>query len=341
MIEYLKRALDDAHVVELRHLTNGRATSGTFDNLDALLSTTRKLSADGNLYTTLNRPAGARATNRMNAKALRNDDIGVICRIPFDLDPVRPVGTSSTDLELAAACEVRQELVTLLSSYGWPMPALAISGNGAHALYRVRVKATDGWRRAAAALYAGIDRALLESQREAGVNFDVSVKNPARIWRLYGTVNRKGEATPERPHRNASIRLPAGAWQVVDTDTLKRTIAALRSPPAAPQTASIGHNKVAFGSGDYRTLDAVRWFRAHGAYKRWLPDGKHAVRCPWGHEHTTTSPTGTDTVIWERGDSGWPTFHCSHAHCEGRTLRDVMALWDDADAFCAKEYEHG
>jgi len=31
------------------------------------------------------------------------------------------------------------------------------------------------------------------------------VFNPARIWKLYGTVSRKGDSIPERPHRLARI----------------------------------------------------------------------------------------------------------------------------------------
>ena len=49
----------------------------------------------------------------------------------------------------------------------------------------------------------------------------------------------------------------------------------------------------------------------------------------------------TDTVIWEKGDSGWPTFFCAHAHCADRGLNDVMAYWGDADQFCTQEWANG
>jgi hypothetical protein len=62
------------------------------------------------------------------------------------------------------------------------------------------------------------------------------------------------------------------------------------------------------------------------------------VRCPWDAEHSSIdSDHSTATVIWE-SDGGWPTFHCSHDHCDGRTIRDVMAIWGDADAFCARQF---
>ena len=37
------------------------------------------------------------------------------------------------------------------------------------------------------------------------VAIDTSVHNPARIWRLPGTMNCKGDSIPERPHRMARI----------------------------------------------------------------------------------------------------------------------------------------
>jgi hypothetical protein len=170
------------------------------------------------------------------------------------------------------------------------------------------------------------------------VKFDTTVRNPARIFRLYGTTNRKGEATVERPHRVASIRMPAGAWQVVPTRVLVQTVKALRPTVVHEPIRRNSRPDMPCGQGDYKTLNALAWFQAHGAYARALKDGKHAVVCPWSGEHTTHSPTST--VIWAHGGSGWPTFHCSHAHCEGRTLVDVMRLWGDADAFCAQEYSH-
>ena len=90
------------------------------------------------------------------------------------------------------------------------------------------------------------------------------------------------------------------------------------------------------GSGDYSSLDVVAWFKAHGQYHEQVEPGKHYVRCPWEAEHSDGIDAQVkDSVIWE-ADGGWPTFYCSHAHCEGRTIRNVMEVWGDADAFCTK-----
>lgn len=94
------------------------------------------------------------------------------------------------------------------------------------------------------------------------------------------------------------------------------------------------------GEGDYATLDAVAWFEHHGAYGKPLSGTKHAVECPWIGEHTQPSRAeDSDTVIWEGGAGRWPTFFCAHAHCLDRGIREVLAYWSDADAFCSAVFQ--
>lgn len=328
--EYLGRAIQDCGRLEVRYPDGARWRTEWFDSVSGILQAMERL-AHHNLYTTLNRPRDG------IAGPLKDDDVVTICRIPFDLDPERPAGCASTDAELQAALQARAHVVMLLTGMGWPMPALGMSGNGAHALYRCRIPNSPAWRTTAVSLYRGLRERTRETLDDLGVRLDTAVHNPARIWRLYGSRNRKGTETPERPHRMATITLPAGAWQTVSLSVIERTAQAL-TPVKEPVKRVSSHQCIS-GRGDYRTLDVVAWMQAHGAYRRDLGAGKHAVTCPWIDEHTTTSLTGSDTVVWE-ADGGWPTWHCSHAHCEGRTLRDVMALWGDADAYCARTFQH-
>ena len=170
------------------------------------------------------------------------------------------------------------------------------------------------------------------------VVFDSSVNNPSRIWRLYGTVNRKGEPTVERPHRRAEIVIPH-RWPAVSPEQVYGLAAFFARQHQRRSPASLGQRGPVTGAGDYRTLNAVTWFQQHGLYRRPLGSGKHAVACPWDTEHSSSDPDcSTATVIWEAADS-WPTFHCSHAHCDGRGIRDVMALWGDADRYCGRAFQ--
>jgi hypothetical protein len=68
-------------------------------------------------------------------------------------------------------------------------------------------------------------------------------------------------------------------------------------------------------------FEAARWLGDM------LPDGKRMVRCPWLHEHSDGRGDGTDSscVLFPRAEGrtlgGW---RCAHAHCEGRSWRDVV-----------------
>jgi hypothetical protein len=213
------------------------------------------------------------------------------------------------------------------------MPALGVSGNGAHAVYRCLLRNDERTRAALRTIY----RAYRAEFSTDEVLFDSTVHNPSRIWRLYGTMNRKGIPTADRPHRVAHIVIPH-RWAAVAPEQVYG-LAALYAEQRKPQMRLERSERLqACGSGDYATLNAPAWFQAHSGYRRALGTGKHAVRCPWDAEHQTTDPEhSTATVIFE-ADGGWPGFFCYHDHCEGRNIRDVMALWGDADRFCAREF---
>ena len=117
--------------------------------------------------------------------------------LPIDCDPVRPAGIPSTDGEHDAALARARAIREALAARGWPDPILADSGNGAHLLYRVDLPADDG------GLLARCLEALAFGWDDGAVTIDRSVHNPARIWKVYGTVARKGDGTPDRPQRLA------------------------------------------------------------------------------------------------------------------------------------------
>jgi|GEM_PF-1675077 len=345
---YLERLFADSHLVELRHHTGSHWEFGVFDDIDALRRAVLRRENAGALYTSLNRinRDSARVTNAVAPqsianRAVKNEDIAVVTRIPFDFDPERPTGTNSTEAELKRAIECRDMVVQALRALGWPMPLLAISGNGAHAVFRTNIKPDAAWREGSAVLYQAISNQFHDLLKEHGVKFDPVVRNPGRIWRLYGTLNRKGAPTPERPHRTATCTLPAGAWQIVTPRQVQAVVDAWRPAVVKDETIRERQRLGNFrpGTGDYKTLDIVALFQAYGFYRRQLDDHTHAVRCPWADQHSTKGGT-SDTVIFEARD-GWPGFYCHHAHCQGRNIKDVIQLFGDVDRFCARQFEKG
>lgn len=97
----------------------------------------------------------------------------------------------------------------------------------------------------------------------------------------------------------------------------------------------------ASNKGDYTTLDVVRWFEAHDAYikPKESDPSIHLVVCPWISQHTDQK---IDTATCVRaGEPGrqWPSFQCMHDHCTGKTMKDVLEAWNDADRFCERAWD--
>lgn len=79
----------------------------------------------------------------------------------------------------------------------------------------------------------------------------------------------------------------------------------------------------------WRGVDPLRAFLDSGMYGRDLGGGKHAVICPWLHEHTRADLTGKtgDCVLWEASATlhGIAVFRCEHSHCQTRYLAHALA----------------
>lgn len=91
-------------------------------------------------------------------------------------------------------------------------------------------------------------------------------------------------------------------------------------------------------TGDLRTLKLDALFDSRGMLEGEQGGGIFDVMCPWHGEHTT----GHDTAhIWTETDSGFPSFYCHHAHCEGRGLKEVCEFFgvDVVNAHCESEYQ--
>lgn len=67
-------------------------------------------------------------------------------------------------------------------------------------------------------------------------------------------------------------------------------------------------------------------FIAAGLWIKAEPDGQRArVKCPWAGQHTSGKDGDGSTVIFGAcAGSGIGWFHCSHSHCTGRSISDVM-----------------
>jgi hypothetical protein len=216
-------------VVEVRALADGATHSGYFDDYDALARSVEALDADpsvAGIYVTLNtvNPALlARRANRIKMRLSRKDattaDADIVRRrwLPIDIDPVRPSGVSSTDAEHEAAIEAASRIAGYLTEQGFPEPIKADSGNGAHLLYRIDLPNDDTSRELVKGVLATLDALFSDD----AVTIDTANHNAARIWKLYGTMSRKGDSTPVRSHRRAAILSAPDEGEVVPVERIQ------------------------------------------------------------------------------------------------------------------------
>lgn len=230
--DWLRTLLEPDQVTELRavgvstpNFHRSHVEAGFFDyaHLDTLAAAALRLTGCAKaVYITIN-PLHpdllARRCNRVDVaeNGTLAADANVLRRrwMLIDADPVRLADISSTDAEKAAAWEVVQAVRTYLDDMGCPEPVVSDSGNGYHLLYRVDLPADDG----------GLVRRVLQSLAKkfdsAKVKIDTSVFNPGRLCKLLGTWARKGDSTPERPHRQARVLAMPEALTPIPADLLK------------------------------------------------------------------------------------------------------------------------
>ncbi len=308
----LKRLLEPGQVTELRALNYTRpgsnyscTMSGYFSDFDAMANEAAKLSTCCTGVYFIPNPVNpdllARVCNRVK-QAGKGDattadrDIIRRCRLLIDCDPQRASGISATDAERKLAFEKAGAVRDFLRLEGWPDPVEADSGNGAHLMYRIDEPTEDG------GLVKGCLEALAARFNEDSVHIDTTVFNPARIWKLYGTLARKGENVPNRPHRLAALLSVPDMLEVVTTDQLT-ALAGTLTPVEKPAQRHI-----------HGEFDLERWIDKHLAetsHKRTAEGDVWTIEvCPFNPEHNR----GEAFVI--RRTDGTIGAGCKHDSCK-------------------------
>ena len=254
-------------VFEVRSWTGDRISSGYFDDLDAAEKAITALDAanpDG-IYLTPNPVLPdllARRANRIKGPLAKKDsstsDGDILGRRWFliDIDPARPSGVSSSEEEHQAALERAAGIAAALGEMGWPAPVAGDSGNGAHLLYRVDLPNDEKVTAVIKAALVALDG--LFSDAKASV--DTAVFNASRIWKVYGTVARKGDSTKSRPHRRSRLLSVPDQIGIVTREQL----AALAITDPGGDTAALAPSMKGTGRRPGETLDLAGWLRDHG-----------------------------------------------------------------------------
>lgn len=199
-------------LVEIRALpvSNSAPLRGYFEDLDQAGEIAVRMGESnewGGIYVTINQLSdGLRslADGQMaRGKATADTDIDRFRHLVLDIDPIKPNGVkgAATDAEHNATLEAANKAKEIAAEHDWPEPMIVDSGNGSYAILRVDlpndVESKELLGRVLQAFAAKID--------DDGAKVDTSVNNASRIFRVAGTLNRKGEHSEDRPHRMAKI----------------------------------------------------------------------------------------------------------------------------------------
>ena len=277
--------------------------SGYFDyeHIEDVPKALENISARG-VYVTPNPVSPAllaRSANRMKAagKDSTTSDADIVSRrwLLIDCDPVRPSGISATDEEHDSALYKALEISEGLKSMGWTSPLFLDSGNGAQLMYCIYLPTDD----------SGLIQACLKalsSVNDEKVHIDQSVHNPARIWRLPGTWNRKGDEVENRIFRIAKIIEAPENLEIVTIEKLKEL--AGDSLKAEPSIQS--------ASDSFNLDDWIAKYCPEAEGPSAWKDGRKWVFsvCPFNPEHNNRS-----AVITQQSN-GAIGFKCHHNGCK-------------------------
>jgi AAA domain len=314
-------------VYELRALPSPQGiASGYFTDLEKLAQSAAQCSDQllaGGVYIALNpvkRDLLARASNRVKtfAKNTSGDtDVTERCWLPIDLDPNRPSGISATDAEHELALERAMKVRGLLTDKGWPKPIFADSGNGAHLLYPIDLPNDDASRELLHRVLESLDSLLSDEM----VAVDKTTFNAARIWKLYGTVARKGDSMPDRPHRLARILDAPEVPQIVSLEQLREIARIIPRPEPPPRSDSTTQSSLSLES----------WIAEHGIEvareSPWSGGRRFILKtCLFNPEHK-----GTSAALLQLS-SGAIVYRCLHNGCVSRTWHDVRERFRDTGA---------
>lgn len=260
--ETLRLFIEPGQVAELRALQVQqryglpKTVSGFFDSdhLDAMAQVAADLTTRAKgVYFTPNPVLLDLLASRCNRAdiAEKNDatkDQHIIRRkwLLIDIDAKRPSNNvSSNDAERLHAFTASARIVDHLTMCGFPEPIAADSGNGAHVVYRIDLPADD----------KGIVKHILHYLKvrfdDEHVEVDGSVFNPSRIWKLYGTLARKGDSTADRPHRLAQLLTIPKQLITVPSSLLEQLAADVTLPGEKAKAPARSNSSACNGNGFY------------------------------------------------------------------------------------------
>src|SRR6266487_3476153 len=313
------RALDATLQGDKLPYDKPRVISGYFDNANDAIASVNRIASAAGIYITVNpvHPALlARANNSLKSKKVTaTTDEQIIARqwILLDCDPERAghvSGIPTNDDEHQTALTLVQELRDALTQEGWPLPIEMDSGNGAYLLIPVDLPANDD------GLVQRVLAGMAQRFDTEQVHIDLTTFNQARIMRLCGTMNCKGDGTEERPHRLSRLLAIPDEIQPVSRDLLESVAVPIEQKQEKKEQASTERPSQSRKRKGKRTLeDFISQYGIEILRKDAYKDGIRysLAACPFCQE------TDHNACLYEMPKWG---FSCSHNRCKDKEWKD-------------------
>lgn len=322
----IRKAIEQIHpdgeLFEVRVLNKDKkAISGYFKDAETLLQKLKTVDLRGaNVYFTLNQINEALFSRVQSecfvakANTTSDNDVDGYKWLFIDLDPKRVSGISSNDAELQKAYDLAGKIYRYLKDKGFEEPVKAISGNGAHLLYRIQLGASEENKQ----LVERCLKALSMLFDTDDISVDTTNFNPARICKLYGTLAQKGRSTKERPHRMSRI-IGDVKTCVVNNKSYLETLAA-ELPQEMPKPTR-------YNNYNAKEFNIEEWMSKYGIAYRDITHGNGFTRyrleeCPFDPNHKAP-----DSMICV-SSTGALGFRCMHNSCKGKTWKDLRLKFE-------------
>lgn len=310
----------DNRLFEVRVLggTKKSVLSGYFRDVDTLIKALDFIDVkDRNVYITLNCVKEELYSRMQHDRFIQINQTTSDSEIEgyewlfIDLDPVRAAGVSSSDEELQLAKDLAKKIYSYMKELGFNEPVKAMSGNGCHLLYSIKLKNNDENRELVEKCLKALS-AMFDTDR---VKVDTTNFNPARICKLHGTLAQKGADTEDRRHRMSYIFSAPEVIESTDIVFLQKLADQMPEETPAPTTYK---NEV---------FDLERFMADNNLTYGKTSSGKESIvyhldQCPFNESHVDG-----DAKIFHY-TNGAIAFKCHHNSCSQYKWQDVRQKFD-------------
>lgn len=192
----------------------------------AFESAAEQLNRDGyNIYTPFNEIA------EIHGRGVGDDDISKVRFVFIDVDRAGDTSCPANQEEIDEAVGLAKSIKAFLHGRRWPEPFAMLSGNGVHLLYPID---SENVAETSDAIKSFLRSLALKFDNDRA-KVDKNVFNASRIWKLPGTLARKGEETEGRCYRHAKM-ISAGEPTQVTLEMLNKVVASFSDPKEEPKT---------------------------------------------------------------------------------------------------------